>query len=69
MTKEIINQENHVQKIIQLLRWNMYFCWVNSNLILKCAEMYGYAMSEDLRVMLKALTDEIQKFLNQNLMR
>lgn len=64
LMRAIINQENHVHKIVQLLKWNMYFCWINSDLILGCSEMYDYSMNEDLRILLAPLTGEIQKMSN-----
>ncbi len=65
LNKEIINKEYHLQKIVQILKWNMYFCWINSDLILKCAEIYDYSISDDLMVIIGSLTNEIQNYLGQ----
>lgn len=62
LDSNLITKENHVQKIIQILKWNMFFCWTNVDLILKCAEMYGYSKNENFNILLGSLINEIKTF-------
>lgn len=57
----IISMESFIEKIIQLLKWNMFFTWVNVDIILKSAEMYNYTKNEALTIFVKNLTSEISK--------
>jgi len=65
LAKDIISKEQFTQKVIQLIKWNMYFCWINPNLLFTCAEMYDFSMSSDLQLLINQLTDEIQRFENK----
>ena len=64
LKKIIIKDDEHVETIIQLLKWGMYFCWINADAIIKCSEMYGYSKSDDVTLIFGALTNEIQGYLN-----
>ena len=65
LDRGILTEEEYVNKILQLLKWQMHFCWINANAVIKCSAMYGYSKSDDVKVAFGTLTDEIKGFPNQ----
>lgn len=61
LQKEIISQEDLIEKIAQLINWNMFFTWVNVDMIMKAAEMYSYSKSDVLEVLTRPVMNEIKK--------
>ena len=59
--RNIISNESFIDKIVQFLEWNMFFTWINTDIILSCAETYSYARSDAFIILIKALTNEISK--------
>jgi tetratricopeptide (TPR) repeat protein len=62
--KGLVSEEDYVEKLIQLLKWGMYFCWINVDMIAKSSQMYSYSKSDDVMLVFKSLTAEIEGYLN-----
>ncbi len=62
--KKVISEEDYVQKLIQMVKWEMYFCWINANMMVKIAEMYSYSKGDDVMLVFRSLTNEIRGYLN-----
>jgi tetratricopeptide (TPR) repeat protein len=60
--KGALTDQGLAAKVAQLIKWNMYFCWVHSSTILACVEMYDQAFSNDLRALITPSLEEIGTF-------
>ncbi len=60
--RRVLSRQEFVENVAQLIKWNMFFCWVNAEIILTCAEMYSYALSDSLRALLNPTLGEIGAF-------
>ncbi|MCJ7547038.1 MAG: hypothetical protein MUP30_09510 [Deltaproteobacteria bacterium] len=64
LNKAIISEEDHLHKLVKIFNWNMFFCWFNVDDVIKCAEIYDYSFSEDLKIILESIINEMGNYQN-----
>jgi len=60
-----ITFDKYIDILTKLLKWNTYFCWVSTESIVKCANMYSYNYNDEYKLFLNTFIEELKALDNR----
>lgn len=64
-SKKILDKKHYLEKLMGIIKTNMFFCSITAHTILEYAEMYSDSMSPDFSTVINTVVNEIQSYTDK----